>query len=139
MSQVPRRTGALEMLFLIASFLGAPHVGAEPGGPQGSERPQIDSTGLGAFVDGAVANAMTRDHIAGVDVAIVSPDTVLLAKGYGISGYEPAKEMTTATLTRVGSLSKTIVWIALMQMVEQHRISLDDPINLHLPPDLKVP
>lgn len=95
--------------------------------------------GLPAFIDGAVLDAMRREHIAGVEVAVVNPSSVLLAKGYGIASLSPAREMTADTLARVGSLSKTVVWISIMQLVEQHRIDLDDPINRYLPPSLQIP
>jgi CubicO group peptidase (beta-lactamase class C family) len=95
--------------------------------------------GLAAFVDGAVAAAMRRDHIAGVGVAVVDHSAVLLAKGYGVAVLNPQRDMTADTLTRVGSISKTVVWIALMQLMEQHRIAMDDPINRYLPADLRVP
>jgi CubicO group peptidase (beta-lactamase class C family) len=95
--------------------------------------------GLPAFVDGAVAEAMRRDHIAGVGVAVVDHSTVLLAKGYGVAALIPQRGMTADTLTRIGSISKTVVWIALMQLREQHRIAMDDPINRYLPANLQVP
>jgi CubicO group peptidase (beta-lactamase class C family) len=102
-------------------------------------RAAIDAPRLADFVDGAVADAMQRDHIAGVSVAIVGRDAVLLTKGYGISALNPRTEMTPDTLCRVGSISKTIVWIALMQLVEQGKIKLSDPINRYLPKSLQVP
>jgi CubicO group peptidase (beta-lactamase class C family) len=95
--------------------------------------------GLPAFIDGAVLDAMRRDHIAGVQVAVVNASSVLLTKGYGVAALTPAREMSADTLARVGSLSKTVVWIAIMQLVEQHRIDLDDPINRYLPPALQIP
>lgn len=101
--------------------------------------PPVDAASMASFVDGAVAGAMERDHIAGVSVAIVDRSGVVLAKGYGISALEPSREMTPDTLSRVGSISKTIVWIALMQLVEQGKLKLVDPINEYLPPSLRVP
>jgi CubicO group peptidase (beta-lactamase class C family) len=95
--------------------------------------------GLPAFIDGAVLDAMRRDHIAGVEVAVVNPSSVLLAKGYGIAASSPVREMRADTLARVGSLSKTVVWISIMQLVEQHRLDLEDPINRYLPPTLQIP
>ena len=102
-------------------------------------RAAIDAAHLVDFVDGAVADAMQRDRLAGVSVAIVGRDAVLLAKGYGISALKPRTQMTADTLCRVGSISKTIVWIALMQLVEQGKIKLGDPINRYLPKPLQVP
>ena len=95
--------------------------------------------GLPAFIDGAVLDAMRRDHIAGVEVAVVNASSVLLAKGYGVAALTPVREMSADTLARVGSISKTVVWIAIMQLVKQHRIDLDDPINRYLPPSLQIP
>jgi CubicO group peptidase (beta-lactamase class C family) len=95
--------------------------------------------GLPAFIDGAVLDAMRRDHIAGVEVAVVNASSVLLAKGYGVAALTPVREMSADTLVRVGSISKTVVWIAIMQLVEQHRLDLDDPINRYLPPSLQIP
>src|ERR1700730_15534001 len=71
-------------------------------------RAALDAARLADFVDGAVADAMQRDHIAGVSVAIVGRDAVLLAKGYGISALNPRTERTADTLCRVGSISKTV-------------------------------
>ena len=95
--------------------------------------------GLPAFIDGAVLDAMRRDHIAGVEVAVVNASTVLLAKGYGVASLTPVREMSADAIVRVGSISKTVVWIAIMQLVEQHRIDLDDTINRYLPPSLQIP
>jgi CubicO group peptidase (beta-lactamase class C family) len=95
--------------------------------------------GLPAFVDGVVAEAMRGDHIAGVTVAVVDHSTVMLAKGYGLAALSPERPMNADSLTRIGSLSKTVVWVALMQLMEQHRIAMDDPINRYLPADLQVP
>jgi len=74
-----------------------------------------------------------------VEVAVVNASSVLLAKGYGVAALSPIKEMSADTLARVGSISKTVVWIAIMQLVEQHRIDPDDPINRYLPPSLQIP
>ncbi len=104
-----------------------------------AEPPSALIAGLPAFIDGAVLDAMRRDHIGGVEVAVVNASSVLLAKGYGVAGLTPVREMSADTLVRVGSISKTVVWIAIMQLVEQHRIELDDPINRYLPPSLQIP
>jgi CubicO group peptidase (beta-lactamase class C family) len=90
-----------------------------------------------AFVDGAVLSAMHKDHIAGVSVAIVCGRDVLLAKGYGLAA--PGMPADADTLFRVGSISKTGTWIAIMQLVEKGKLKLDNPINAHLPAQLLVP
>lgn len=102
-------------------------------------RERIDAVELRTFVDGLVNAAMQRDAIAGVSIAVVDADGVLFTKGYGVASLSPARAMDSDTLCRVGSISKTMVWIALMQLAEQGKLSMDDPINQHLPPQLQIP
>jgi CubicO group peptidase (beta-lactamase class C family) len=101
--------------------------------------PQLDHAKVEAFVDGAVRQASRADQIAGVTVAIVDRAGTIMTKGYGFRGFAPLKTVHADTLFRVGSISKTVVWIAIMQLVEQGKISLDDPINERLPESLRVP
>jgi len=99
----------------------------------------IDQSKVEAFVDGAVREAMRADKIAGVTVAIVDRAGVVMTRGYGAAAFEPYRKVDADTLFRVGSISKTPVWIAIMQLVEGGKLSLDDPINDHLPPSLRIP
>jgi len=119
---------------MLCSFLIMPAVGkcATTRGP-------IDVDELRRYVDGVVADAMERDVIAGVSVAIVDHSGVLFTRGYGIASLSPARAMDSDTLCRVGSISKTVVWIALIQLAEEGKLNLNDPINQHLPPQLQIP
>jgi CubicO group peptidase (beta-lactamase class C family) len=109
------------------------------GAERASARPPLDRVALEAFVDGAVLESMQADRVAGISVAVVGEGGVLLAKGYGRAAAEPERAADAETLFRVGSISKTFTWIALMQQVEQGRLTLDDPINDHLPEALRIP
>ena len=104
---------------------------------QAAAPPPMDRPRLEAFVDRTVAAAMREDHIPGVSVAIVDGSGPLLIKGYGIAA--PGRAVDADTLFPVQSISKTMVWIALMQLVEQGKIGLDDPVNAHLPASLRIP
>jgi CubicO group peptidase (beta-lactamase class C family) len=108
-----------------------------PTGVHQPTKPTIDPTELEAFVDESVHSSMQRDDIAGVGVAIVDGSGPLLIKGYGLAGSD--RTVDADTLFEVQSISKTLVWIALMQLVEQGRIHLEDPINAHLPNSLRIP
>jgi CubicO group peptidase (beta-lactamase class C family) len=123
---------ATAMLFVIL----APSVAfAESDGA--STVSSIDPAQLETFVDETVRAAMRQDNIAGVSVAIVNRSGPILIKGYGIAA--PGRAVDTDTLFPMQSISKTMVWIALMQLVEQGKIRLDDPVNAHLPADLQIP
>ncbi|MFD3262645.1 serine hydrolase domain-containing protein [Phenylobacterium ferrooxidans] len=94
---------------------------------------------LEAYVDGVVKDAMDREHIAGVTVSVIQDGQVVLKKGYGFASLSPARRVNPdTTLFRVGSISKTFTWIALMKEVEADRIRLGQPINLYLPEQLQV-
>jgi CubicO group peptidase (beta-lactamase class C family) len=94
---------------------------------------------LEAFVDGVVREAMARDHIAGVTVSVVQDGQIVLKKGYGFAATDPARAVDPdRTLFRIGSISKTFTWIALMNEVEAGRIRIDAPVNLYLPERLQI-
>lgn len=94
---------------------------------------------LEAFVDGVVRQAMASDHIGGVTVSVVQNGQVVLKKGYGFATVQPARAVDPdRTLFRIGSISKTFTWIALMKEIEAGRIRLDAPVNLYLPQRIQV-
>ena len=142
-----------------AEIAPTPHVEAAPAGPVAAPSPAapptihtaatapsriapgqaIPAAELEAFVDGMVKNAMAREHIAGVTVAIVQNGQIALKKGYGFASLSPQRAVDPdRTLFRVGSISKTFTWIALMKEVEAGRIRLNQPVNLYLPEKVQV-
>ena len=108
------------------------------GGPRLAPGQPIPPAELEAMVDGMVRQAMTRDHIAGLAVAVVQDGQVILKKGYGFAGPNRPVD-PDRTLFRIGSISKTFTWIAVMKEVEAGRMRLDAPINDYLPKGLQVP
>ncbi|HEY9235319.1 MAG TPA: serine hydrolase domain-containing protein, partial [Phenylobacterium sp.] len=110
-----------------------------PSGARLAPGQPIPQAELEAFVDGAVRSAMSHDHIAGVTVSVVQNGQVVLKKGYGFASLSPARKVDPdRTLFRIGSISKTFTWIALMNEVEAGRIRLDAPVNLYLPERVQV-
>jgi CubicO group peptidase (beta-lactamase class C family) len=93
---------------------------------------------LERFLDGVIRDAMDAEHIAGVSVAVVQDDHTVLLKGYGVAGPGQAMD-PTRTMVRIGSVSKTFTWIALMKEVERGRVKLDAPVNDYLPEQLQIP
>jgi len=97
----------------------------------------LDGARVEAFMSGAARQAMRDDRIVGVSVAVIDPSGVLMARGYGRAG--PDRDVDADTLFRIGSISKTFTWIAIMQLVEAGALTLDDPVNDHLPRALHIP
>lgn len=107
--------------------------------PASSTVAPLPAADLEAYVDGVVRDRMARDHIAGVTVAVVQNGQVVLKKGYGVASLRDRRQVDPdTTLFRVGSISKTFTWIALMNEVEAGRMRLDAPINVYLPEKLQL-
>lgn len=108
--------------------------------PSSAAAPVFEAPILEAYVDGAMRQAMESNQVAAATVAVVKDGQVLLAKGYGLSRVTPQPMPTDAdTLFQIASISKTAVYIAIMQLVEAGKVRLDDPANQHLPPALRIP
>ncbi len=74
-----------------------------------------------------------KSLIPGFGVSIVNEKGVLYSKGFGVSDAKANKAFTPLTINWVASISKTFVALAVMKLVEQGKLSLDDPINSILP------
>ena len=75
-----------------------------------------DRVALEAFVDGVIESQMEEKHVAGVTVAIVFEDDLILAKGYGYADVENRIPVDPhKTLFKIQSVTKLFTWTALMQ------------------------
>lgn len=70
--------------------------------------------------------------IKGFGVAVVSKDSILFGNGYGYSDVQNKLPYTQNSIQNIGSVSKTLIGIALMKAQEMGKLNLDDPINKHL-------
>lgn len=70
-------------------------------------------------------------------VAVVRGDEAF-AKAYGIADLETARPADSTTLFRVGSISKTFIWLSVMMLVEEGKIDLDLDVNAYLT-QFKIP
>jgi len=100
--------------------------------------PQLTREDLEAFIDGIAPTQLATGDIAGMVVAVVKDGKVLFAKGYGYSDVALKKPVSVdSTLFRIGSISKTLMWTAVMQQVEEGKIDLDKDVNSYI--DFKIP
>lgn len=73
------------------------------------------------------------DRILGLAVGIVHNGKLVYQKGFGYADIESKVSITPKTCFRIASISKTFTAIAIMQLVEQGKINLDDRIEKYLP------
>lgn len=75
----------------------------------------------------------------GFSVAIVNEKGTLYENGIGFSNTGSKQKYTQNTIQNIGSISKTLVGIALMKAQELGKLNLDDPINKYLPYKIENP
>ena len=66
-------------------------------------------------------------------ISLVDRDRTVWAEGFGFRDAERKVPATANTVYRVGSISKLFTDIAIMQLVEQDKLSLNAPITEYLP------
>lgn len=86
----------------------------------------------GDKLDAFFETQMAAYKIPGLAVAIVRDGNVEYLKGYGIANAN-GDPVTSDTPFLLASVSKSFTALAIMQLVEAGKISLDDPVQKHIP------
>jgi methyl acetate hydrolase len=86
-----------------------------------------------AAVNKVLADAVARGDVPGV-VAIATNSRGIIYQGaFGVADVRSRRPMTADTVFRIASMTKPVTSLAVMQLVEQGRLSLDDPAEKYLP------
>jgi len=85
-----------------------------------------------ATVDALVERLREQNHVPGVSVAVVQNGKVVLAKGYGQANVELSVPATADTVYQLASVSKTFTATAVMLLVREGRLALDDKLSTRL-------
>jgi methyl acetate hydrolase len=86
-----------------------------------------------AAIDASLRSAVERKDVPGVVALIVNRDRVLYQNAFGVADVSTGRPLTADALFRIASMTKPITSTALMQLVEQGKISLDDKAEKYLP------
>ncbi len=73
------------------------------------------------------------DRLPGMSIAVVHDQELVYAKGFGFADVDRKVRTTPDTAYSVCSISKLFTGIAVMQLRDRGRLSLDDPVAKHLP------
>lgn len=84
-------------------------------------------------LDGFIEEKLKESGMVGLGAAIIVNKELVWIKGYGYADKEAGKPFTPNTIMNIGSVSKTFTGVALMQAVEEKKLSLDENINKYLP------
>jgi len=115
------------VLALPALALNVAHVHSVEG------QSSFDRQNFATTVDSLMADFIAEGPVAGVAVAVEKDGEVILARGYGLAEVELKVPVTVETVFRIGSISKQFAAVAILQLVEQGLVKLDDPITKFIP------
>lgn len=83
---------------------------------------------LRAFVEAEMSSL----HILGASVAILRDGNVHLTQGYGLANLETKAKVTPTTKFQIGSTTKPFTSMAVMILVDDHKLSLDEYVTKYL-------
>jgi D-alanyl-D-alanine carboxypeptidase len=84
-------------------------------------------------IDDLVNAQIKKRQITGLSLCVMRDGKVVKAAGYGLANMELNVPATKDTVYEIGSISKQFASEAVMLLVEDGKLGLDDPINKYLP------
>ncbi len=133
------RSSLLRRLAILPAFLlsvAAPAIHAQTAAPAVEARPAVESR---TTVDPALAgidSMLTVLYPAaepGAAILVARDGQVLMRKAYGAASVELGVPLRPEHVFRLGSITKQFTAVALLMLVDEGRVSLDDEITKYLP------
>lgn len=95
--------------------------------------PCLGQTNTQRRIDSLVTSEMRTRQIPGVAIAVVRNGKISLLKTYGLANVEHRVPVTPKTIFQSGSIGKQFTAAAIMILVEEGRLSLDDKLAKYFP------
>jgi D-alanyl-D-alanine carboxypeptidase len=92
-----------------------------------------DQSDFASKIDSLAHTALKEGPIAGLSVAVARDGKTLLSKGYGFANLEHDVQSTPEVVYRIRSISKMFTAVAVLQLAEQGKLSLDEDLTKFLP------
>jgi CubicO group peptidase (beta-lactamase class C family) len=86
-----------------------------------------------AAIDASLRDAVERKDVPGVVALVTDRQRVLYQGAFGVADVSTGRALTADALFRIASMTKPVTSLALMQLIEQGRLGLDDPAEKYLP------
>jgi len=85
------------------------------------------------YLSAWIPQQMKKAKVVGLSIALVDDQEIIWAEGFGWADQKNKVPATAETVYRVGSISKLFTDTAVMQLAEQKRIDIDQPLQTYLP------
>jgi len=84
-------------------------------------------------VEKFVKKIMSTYEVPGIAIGVVKDGEIYYTKGFGVQNAETKVPVSESTIFHMASVSKPFVATAIMQLVEDGKVNLDDPVVTYLP------
>ncbi len=91
-----------------------------------------NSPGIAAL-DTALRGAVERKDVPGIVALVTDRKGVVYQGAFGVADVSSGRPLAADSMFRIASMTKPITSFALMQLVEQGKLGLDDPASKYLP------
>ncbi|MER7949553.1 serine hydrolase domain-containing protein [Streptomyces sp. NPDC096079] len=138
-----RVCAALAAVGILVAPVGAGTAfAAEPSGPAAllaaapspsadEEFPQL-TPAVAARLDRAVQDVMKEAGVPGVTVGLSAPGKGTYIRSFGVADKATGQSMDPGLYMRIGSETKTFTVTALLELVDQGKVKVDDPISKYV-------
>jgi CubicO group peptidase (beta-lactamase class C family) len=92
-----------------------------------------DSPALKQKVDAVIDQAIADDRIVGAVVLIAQDGKIVYQRAAGLIDKESRKPMQVDELFRLSSVSKPVVTVAALALIDRKKLALEDPVTKYLP------
>jgi CubicO group peptidase (beta-lactamase class C family) len=86
-----------------------------------------------ARIDSALQRAVERGEIAGAVALVMRDGQPVYERAVGWADKEAGRRMTTDAIFRIASQTKALTSVAAMSLVEEGKLTLDDPVDRFIP------
>ena len=86
-----------------------------------------------AAIDASLRAAVERKDVPGVVALVTNRERVLYQGAFGVADVSTGRALALDSMFRIASMTKPVTSVALMQLIEQGRVGLDDPVEKYLP------
>ncbi len=120
----------VSLLFLPFALLAS---GVSGSGAAGAAEHVPPAAERAARIDAFIDKEMKKLHIPGVALAVLSEGRILYGKGYGLANLEHQVPVKTETVFQSGSTGKQYTAMAVLMLVEEGKLKLDESIRTYFP------
>src|SRR5690606_9725367 len=95
--------------------------------------PSAENRPSNVEIDSYLMEAVEQTRIPGLVAMVADADSVLYAGAFGQQNVAEQVPMSVDTIFRIASMTKPVTSVAVVMLIEEGKVGLDDPISKYLP------